>query len=377
MLPGRLRQLLEIIPARVKLYEQTRDARHIDPFFRPEILQAAQAQMDPSFGWQLAVAYAIAKEPLPAIVSEPAIREAYQYASGGNCSDIFIEVLVLREEPMKIKRGVLEALLLVSPALPMEKVAELTGLSVKAVMLYEELFFAVRQRSGDLCFLASILYPDTRRVEFEPGYLSKVDPCDLLKRAAWRGGVDVVMELLGRVTSGHQITDQEYARVLKTNILSEAAWLAQVGLIHQPLEIFKLASKLMVAAMKASGRAQGGHWRVATAPGATDAAKSGWSVLEAARAPLTEARTRLTKVPLARKWLKSSHRSHTSHASREGEAAVASFERPTAIEVRAPNRMRAAYAIPLPESDGDSLLKDLPGTASRTACIDECLVGVV
>jgi len=267
----------------------------------------AQARMDPAFPWAFASAYAQAKLPLPAVVTEPVIQEAYEYLCFGTCSDTLRDALVLRQESMKLTRGLVEALLLVEPMLPLERISELTGLSVDAIETYEALFFSVRDR--DQCYRATIAYPNTRQVEFQPDYLATVDYCDLLKRAAVRGGVDVVMELMGALKTGVQLSAKDYADIVKTNILAEALVLIEAGLIHQPLRIFDLAIKLIHATERAAARAPKVLTRVA-AP-----------VVAASRPPVFSVWQRLgamlgrQSAKLSYKWHPSDQLQHASGAS--------------------------------------------------------------
>jgi hypothetical protein len=283
MQSSRIRELLQVVPKHVKLYHK-QDAAPDDLVCHRDILQMAHAETDPAFAWTYASAFAACKANLPAAVAEPAIREAYDYLVSGKCGENLRGALVIRESPMKLKRGLLEALLMVSPAVPLQRVGELTCLPVAVVQIYEALFFSLTGRDGDVSFISQLAYPATRQVEFQKDYLTNVDPCDLLKRAALRGGVDVVLELMGVLTSGSNLTDKELARIMKTNILAEAAWLAQAGLVHQPLEIFKLALKLIVADAKASSQSPQARSGVAPTPMAANSQAPAFSVLEAARA---------------------------------------------------------------------------------------------
>jgi hypothetical protein len=284
----RIHTLLKAVPAnvRLRLYE-AQDTAPGDPVCDRDIVQMAHAETDPAFAWTYATAFAACKAPLPAAVAEPAIHEAYRYLISGQCGDSLRGALVLRTVPMKLKRGLLEALLLVSPALSLERIGELSCLPLDTVAMFESLFFSVRARADDVAYISNLAYQTTRSVEFQKDYLANVDPCDLLKRAAVRGGVDVVLELMGVLTSGSNLSTNELARILKTNILAEAAWLAQAGCIHQPLEIFKLASKLIIADARASSQSPAPRGSVGVPPGAAISHTPEVSLLEAARAVAT------------------------------------------------------------------------------------------
>ena len=294
MLPKIIAQLVDSIPADMRPYAAEASMTDVvGAGGNMLIVNYAYAMMDPAFGWKYAMAFAKATKPLPAVVSEPYIRAAHDYLISGKCSDNLLGTFALREESMKLARGLLEALLLVAPAMPLERIGELCCLPVAMIEKYEALFFSVRDRADDLCYRAAIAYPKTRQVEFQPDYIATVDPCDLLKRAAVRGGVDVVLELFGAVTSRSSLTDKELARILRTNILAEAAWLAQAGMIHQPLRIFDRALRLINSSERAVARAQEAATRVAAhAPAASS--KPGFAVLQRVGAMLESRKPKLS-----------------------------------------------------------------------------------
>jgi len=340
MKTSRIHELINVIPPQVHIFSGTHG---MEPLQRTwdcrQIQQLAQALNDPQFPWAYAGAFADGKLPLPPLVNESAILEAYAFLSYGVCSDDLRGALVLREEPRKLARGLLEALLLVTPTLPLKRIGELCCLPEKVVECYEALFFLVRDRADDLCYRATIAYPNTRQVEFQKGYLAQVDPCDLLKRAAVRGGEDVVLELMGAMTSGRHPSEAEYARIVETNILSEAAWLAEAGLIHQPLRIFDLAIKLIKASKKGSSRAQSAHGAVGEWTAASAQPKPQISVLAAAKAALAE--NKLTNSPpiKVRKNKVVVDGSSRSSRSFDGQISPAISQRNITVRVGSPDTM--------------------------------------
>ena len=133
----RIHRLVEVIPPSINLFAGAHGVQPLQESWDClEIHRLARALYDPAFAWAYAVAFAEAKMPLPALVNESSILEAYRFLRYGPCSDSLRGALVLREEPLKLKRGLLEALLLVAPALPIERLGELTGESKEAVQLY-------------------------------------------------------------------------------------------------------------------------------------------------------------------------------------------------------------------------------------------------
>ena len=68
-------------------------------------------------------------------------------------------------------------------------------LSEDTIRVYETLFWNVRDR--DRIYVTSLVYPDTRLVEFVPGYPLEEDPRNLVLRAAFDYGIQEAEELLG------------------------------------------------------------------------------------------------------------------------------------------------------------------------------------
>jgi len=260
-----------------------------------------------------------------------------------------------------------------------ERIAELTCMSVKAVQTYSELWFDVRDRFDDLCFIANIVYPDTRQVEFMPDYYATVQPEQLLLRAAHNTeDVDVVLQLFGAVSAGARLPEDELIKMLRVNILAEAAGVAQVGCVHQKLPILDRAMKIITADIKALSRIQAPATRVVAQPMATKPMAPG-SLLESIKTTMAADREKaqLSMVPLTRKGMKSSqcsrssHRSRRSHSFLERKGSIPGSERKTTIWIKAADGVRTADAELFPKSDGDSLEENLFRIPDSIARLDE------
>jgi len=365
---SRILELVKAVPPHVTLYDPGLYGAPYEAIHRRKICAIAYAQASPCFPWDYAVAFAVAKQPLPSVVTEPAIRQAYEFLTTNACHDSLRDALVLREPPMSLQRGLLEALFLVDPALPLERICELACLPAETIKIYGSLFFDLSDRRDDAMFICGLVYPDTRQVEFQADYLDTVDPSDLLKRAAYRGGLQVVLELAGALASGNKPTRKELIRILQTDIMAEAAWLAKAGLVHQPLPIFDLASKIIVADIKATALAAvaaNAAWQPLA--GTT----TGLSVLEAAKAAVINAKspTRPQKVPLKAIWISpsqsshSSHGSHSSHRPHERQTSITGSESQTARWLWPTDGMRTADTVALSDRQGHALVENSLGQA--------------
>ena len=374
-------QLAELIPTEVKLY-----AGDGQPTTNPHTIQnrfienVAHALIDPAFGWKYATAFAASKLPLPSSVFSFSIRRAWDYVMMGHCCEDLRDALILREEPMKLKRALLEALLII-PTLTLGLIAELTGVSVAAVKIFTELWFDVRDRMNDVCFIANIVYPQTRQVELQADYWKTVTPEQLLLRAAHNtDSVEVVLELFGEVSTRARVPVKELKKLIRYNLLAEATFIIQLGGCHQELPILTRVVKLITADIKAAARvtASPQAWQpaIATSPVLE------WSVLEAVRAVLVEQHTtsRFQKRHQNEKVQNSSQRSlasSSSQSSLESQIPVTILECQTTVWFGATNRVRSTNSEVLPDNGSNVPVEDTLRVADHRPCLTECPVVTV
>jgi len=97
-------------------------------------------------------------------------------------------------------------------------------MSVSAVIDAE--FFRVTEGMGsagrDRTNLCSLVYPETRLVEFVPGYVLNEDPMNLALRAALDHGIELVEELLGLKNPVESVKGVEHAKAFAARSLSAA-----------------------------------------------------------------------------------------------------------------------------------------------------------
>ena len=264
-----IKEIIAIIPDDMPLYasvtQLTNDQAVKNQLY---VKRAACALFDPAFGWKYAKALAQHKGRISSRAIRTSIPDAVNYLTHGSRNHDLHDALMFREDCMRMKRALLEALLIM-PSVPLEQISKLTCMSVKAITVYSQLWFDVRDRLDDQCYVASIVWPRTRQVSLQPDYLATATPEELLLRAAHEGDLNVVLALFGAVSAGKQIPEEELRRLLQVRILEEAWFVVQAGGIHQDLPILRQAMKLITASNKAEARAQAaprvvGAWTAST-----------------------------------------------------------------------------------------------------------------
>lgn len=256
MLKSRILELLGTIPAESKIYAESADVPAGTPTIAMDVLlnRRALALLDPAFAWKFAQAFAQLRQPLPAIVSEPLIKQAYAHISGQAINEDINEAQIFQHPKWGNHRGFLEALLLL-PDLRLDEVAKHVGVSVSVVMLYEHLFWSVRDRLAETMFINELCYPQSSLVECrgEGDYFNEATPRDLMLRAAYHGDLETVMQIFGSRTPQTEQSAEVSAKRVKTRILADADLVVRAGGAGSKVPVLDAARRMISAAEKFAG----------------------------------------------------------------------------------------------------------------------------
>lgn len=143
------------------------------------------------------------------------------------------------------------------------KIAEValkTGLPKDTIEAYESLFYNILDRQDDLLYIAHLVYPNTRMVEFADDYFQSTPLGDLLKRAGYNHkDMDLTSYLAG-------IGDRDYmARIsaaenreaeLSKNIMGNGLILSRANLLNQRSIGMSRASTLLAASRQSGQQAE-------------------------------------------------------------------------------------------------------------------------
>src|SRR6266404_6124878 len=189
----RIEELLGLLPSEAPYLARIPRSLSVQGFPR-EIDIRGHVLNDPSFGWNFIQSFLDLGRPLPAQVYEWQLLRPYcylRYATYDPDARAAIEL----QHPANWQRRVLLWAMLIRAEYEYGAVANKLHLSEAAVRMHEALFWNVRDR--DRIYLCSLVYPETRLVEFVPGYVLNEDPMNLALRAALDHGIVSVEELLG------------------------------------------------------------------------------------------------------------------------------------------------------------------------------------
>lgn len=192
----------------------------------------AEATNDPQWAWRIAHGYYLSKEPLPPWISDPNIRRAYHYLRGARDEQMAIVHGIRTSAEYGMARPILQGLLCAKD-ITLEDIAALLGLETEVVMMFERLFFNVRNREN--LYDVNLAFPLTRLgavVEAEKGY---DDPERTLMRVGRDYGWRAVADCAGLILPGDPKESAE-AMLADTEraIVANGRLLARVGRLNHP-----------------------------------------------------------------------------------------------------------------------------------------------
>jgi hypothetical protein len=249
MLKSRINVLVELIPQKSNIYPDAKPApRGATP---PDVIihRRACALLDPAFPWHFARAFAQLRQPLPALVHESYIKLAYEHIMNRAVNEDISWGQIIQHPKWQTKRGFLEALLLL-PDLRLDEVAKYTGFSVATVLIYEQLFWNVRDRMNDPMYLNELCCPGTRLAEFQTDSWTTAEPRNLMLRAAYYNDLETLLKLFGTRMPHEEESPEVSAKQLKKRILSDAYFVVRAGGASSKVAVLDSARKLIVAAEK-------------------------------------------------------------------------------------------------------------------------------
>src|SRR6266700_555221 len=192
MSTARIEKLLKILPPEAP-YLAGFSRNFGDPNIPVEVNVWAEASNDPAFGSKFIDSFLKLGRPLPDSIIEAEFRRVYSYACGQSEDQDAREALAL-EHPRNLQRRILLCCLLLRDEFDFAQIAQRAGLSEDTVRMYEALFWNVRGR--DKIYVNSLVYPESRQVEWAPDYALRETLMNLALRATVQVGISAAEELL-------------------------------------------------------------------------------------------------------------------------------------------------------------------------------------
>jgi len=217
----------------------------------PEVDICAHVLNDPGFGWMFVKSFLDLGRQLPAQVYESELVRPYCQLRYLNDDREAREAIEL-EQRANYQRRLLLRCMLLRAEYDYGAIAKKLSLSEDTIGIYQTLFWNVRDR--DRIYVTSLVYPDTRLIEFVPGYPLEEHATNLVLRAAFDHGIAKAEELLGLRNPVQEKNGAQHARELAGRILRAGNFAAQIGLIHQDLPALTNARLLL-------RKVGGGQWK--------------------------------------------------------------------------------------------------------------------
>jgi hypothetical protein len=145
--------------------------------------------------------------------------------------------------PQNLQRRILLQCFLICDEFDFARIAERTGLSEATVRIYEALYWNVRGR--DRIYVVSLVYPETRQIEWAADYALKETPMNLALRATLHGGIAAAEEFLGLKNPVEDSGAAVHARAFASRIMSNANFMAKLGFMNQDMPAMEHALRAL------------------------------------------------------------------------------------------------------------------------------------
>lgn len=197
MTRNRIRQLIQILPDTARY--QRRFTQHVQmrvSAVEDRAQRYAICLNDPSFGWNLVQSFLDCDQDLPADITEIYLMKAYGAYSYDLDDDVVAQALMLQHPSQRRQRAFVKSLLVVQD-MTIAQAANLAGLPQPVMECYNQLFWNVKDRLKDDSYIASLIYPEGRVVEWNDTSLQREGLEMMALRAAYNYGLDELLYVLG------------------------------------------------------------------------------------------------------------------------------------------------------------------------------------
>ena len=242
----RIHQLIEVLPARAAY-----PAINIAGLSTNRLVSLARVfhcVNDPRFGYELVRSFIDLGLPLALGVHDLYLLRTYYYLVDNAPDSAIEDALMIEHSPLL--RSLLKACL-IDPEISIPEISERLQIPIEVIKVYDALFWNVRDRLNDESYIAHLVYPKTRRVEFEADYIFKESSENLTIRAAYNYGFKTALEFAG-LRIGQQSDVEQMARQVEQIILTTAVSVIKLGGANQSkLPVIKLALQLIAKRKRA------------------------------------------------------------------------------------------------------------------------------
>jgi hypothetical protein len=250
----RIRELSQHIPNGAEYFSMFPAIGVIDSNQSGWINKFVICYKDLSFGYNFVRSLVKSKKRLPPIVRERYIREAYRFETTGKSDPCIVNAYMYYHPSNQYFKNLIESFLLVED-ITFEEIAKRTGIPANVIAAYEQLFFNIADRKKEAAFIASVVYPESRIVETDEGYLKNESREMLLKRSAYNNGAEDLGFFLGLRSNYLKFENSvEMAEKLESAIMANGLYLARNGFLNQRSATGVQNAKNIISASKQGGQ---------------------------------------------------------------------------------------------------------------------------
>ena len=246
----RIQSLIEILPDDSSYFREVLN-------YSPNITDVNRflcAYKDLMFGFRFISTIVLENIKLPLDVEEESLNKLYLYLKYGEKNKDITYALSIHHPSNKNLEDCIRSVLFTDESY--KELSNKLGIPERVIRYYEELFYNIRDRKNESLFIANIVYPDSRIVEFNDNYTKEESISNLLIRSAYNNGIDDNLYMIGLKTASDifsgSVSSSDSANRLESSIMANGLFLARNGYLNQR-NIGISGAKNMLIAAKQSG----------------------------------------------------------------------------------------------------------------------------
>jgi hypothetical protein len=262
--------LSEYVPRNSRIH-QALELPYCDSDNTKEVNRFAICYRDLAFGWNFVKSFADTNTPLPTteltkrIPDYNLLQRVYSFERFGRKDTELAFAISIDRVLDPYMKNLLQACLLAED-FEAASVSRQLGIPGNVFLIYEKLFFNTLDRREENAFIASIVYPQTRAVEFDANYALRESYANIMKRTGYRNGISDVLNMAGIRGFLQTGATQMVVKDFENKLMCNALFLSNNGFLNTS-HVGITNAKNLLAAAKHGGDLESGSSADATGAG--------------------------------------------------------------------------------------------------------------
>lgn len=185
-----------------------------------EVLRLAVCTNDPMFGWNFIRSFVDLNIGLPCEAADEALTRGYAVEMEGWHDPYILEALSLEQAPCNYLRGLVQAMLM-DPQMGISEISDRLHIDNEVLLVYDQLFFNVRDRLDERAYLAQLAFPHGTMVEMQDDYATRESLDFLMRRAVLKHGFTEAMQVAGMDTTSREFDSAVIAERVKAMLYAD------------------------------------------------------------------------------------------------------------------------------------------------------------